>query len=188
MTQVTTDKERSGNMHTWLSELWDWVKSITIAFVIVLFVHQFIMNISTVEGHSMQPTLQDDERLLVDKAVYLLTAPRRGEIVILKDPRSGQAKNIYLVKRVIGIPGDTIEIRDHKLYRNGELVEEPYIEETMYLESYGPEIVPTDHYFVMGDNRNNSTDSRNFGSVHERLIIGRADWVLWPMKSWGGLN
>lgn len=173
---------------TWVIELWDWTKSIFIAFVIVMIIHQFVFNLSTVEGQSMQPTLQDDERLFVNKIIYLLGEPRKGDIVILKDPRPVPADHVYLVKRVIGVPGDTIEIRDYQLYRNGQRLDEPYIQSPMLMASYGPEIVPDEHYFVLGDNRNNSTDSRKFGSVHESLIKGRAEWVVWPLGLWGGLD
>lgn len=188
MTQVTSHTDQTYHPRSWLYEIWDWIKSIVIAFIIVLIIHQFVMNISTVDGQSMQPTLWDGERLLVNKAIYLFQEPQRDEIVIFQDPRPTSGDRVYLVKRIIGMPGDVIEIRDHRLYRNGELVDEPYIESAMYMESYGPVTVPEDHYFVMGDNRNNSTDSRKFGSVYEGLIKGRVEWVLWPLKYWGSLK
>lgn len=188
MRQFTT--EHSGHhdavqvpARSWKAELRDWIKSVLVALVLVILIHQFVFNLSTVKGHSMQPTLEDNEMLFVNRAVYWLRDPYAGEVVILKDPRV-KGKTVYLVKRVIGLPGDTIEIRDHLLYRNGELVEEPYIPGPMALESYGPEKVPEGRYFVMGDNRNNSTDSRTFGSVPEDHIKGRAEWVIWPPGQW----
>jgi signal peptidase I len=179
-----TDNESTW-IRSWWSELWDWIKSIAIAFVLVLIIHQFGFQLSTVDGNSMLPTLHDEDRLFVNKAIYLLVNPNYGDVVILRDPRRRTGKAVYLVKRVVGLPGDTIEIRNHQLYRNGERVDEPYVRGMTETASYGPEIVPGGHYFVMGDNRNNSTDSRTFGSVSRKLIEGRAEWIVWPFRQWG---
>ena len=171
------------------SELWEWTKSIVLAFVIVLIIHMFIFNLSNVKGHSMDPTLQDGEWLFINKIGYWLGGPERGDIVILKDPNGELGFRQFLVKRIVGMPGDVVEISGQKLYINGRELIEPYTDVEIQDEDYGPEKVPPEHYFVMGDNRHQwaSTDSRKFHSVPKDLIKGKAQFVLWPFKSIGGL-
>lgn len=161
-------------------ELWDWTKSILMALAIVFIIHQFVFNLSKVEGHSMEPTLVDKERLFVNKISLMLKEPTQGNIVILKHPRGGEQ---FLVKRIIGVPGDTIEIRNQQLFINGQLMEESYTASPIEGRDFGPLIVDQDHYFVMGDNRffGESLDSRDFGVVPSNLIKGRAEFILWPV-------
>ncbi|WP_371860563.1 signal peptidase I [Paenibacillus chibensis] len=171
------------------SEVWDWVKTIVIAFVIMMLLNLFVFNLSMVKGQSMQPTLYEKERLFIDKIVYDFKAPSRGEIVVLHDPSDGPDKKEYLVKRVIGIPGDMIEVKDHKLYVNGQLKVEPYTEVEIQDPDFGPLKLDEDHYFVMGDNRHEgaSKDSRSFGSVSAKAIVGRAEFIFWPISQIRGL-
>lgn len=159
-----------------------WVKTVSIAVTIVLLLHAFVFHLSKVEGHSMEPTLQDHDWLFVNKLVYIVGDPAYGDIVILKDPTDDPEKKL-LVKRVVGLPGDQIEIRQHILYRNGTQVDEPYTDTEIDDFDYGPYVVPPDTYFVMGDNRHAraSRDSRSFGPVARERISGRADWIVWPM-------
>ncbi|MFD1954935.1 signal peptidase I [Paenibacillus thailandensis] len=169
----------------WLRELFEWLKTAAIAFAIVLALHLFVFNLSTVEGHSMEPTLQEKEWLFVNKIVYMLRAPKVGEIVVLEDPldvRMGAEKPELLVKRVVGLPGDQIEIYNKKLYRNGKLIEEPYVDTEIEGYDYGPHIVEEGRYFVLGDNRHAqaSKDSRVFGAVPESYIKGKAEFIVWP--------
>lgn len=174
----------------WQKELWEWVKSIGTALVIVLILNQFIFNLSTVEGHSMQPTLEDNEWLFINRAVYLFGEPKRGDIVILRDPHRNLGWNQYLVKRVIGVPGDAVEIRGGELYVNDQPLDEPYID-VQIEDGDMPLITLGDgEYFVMGDNRHwrSSLDSREFGPVPETLIKGRAEFVIWPLSRLGGLK
>lgn len=170
----------------WWKELVDWVKSLIVAVVIAVFLQQFVFNISVVEGQSMEPTLTDSERLFVNRAVYLLHPPARGDIVILKNPRDYR-EGKHLVKRVVGIPGDQVEIRSNRLYVNGELYEHPTAWAPVPAGEYGPLTVPDGHYFVLGDNRGNSLDSRYFGLVPGHLVKGRAEFVVWPPSEIGGL-
>lgn len=164
-----------------LAEVWDWTKSILVALVIVFIIHQFVFNLSKVDGHSMQPTLSDGERLFVNRIVYLVGKPDYGDIVILKDPRNG--RNQYLVKRVVGAPGDLVEIRNHRLFVNGEQIDEPYTAVKIEGPDFGPLLIGEKQYFVMGDNRhlNDSLDSRDFGAVDQKLIKGRAEFIVWPI-------
>lgn len=171
------------------SELWEWTKSIGTALVIVLIIHFFIFNLSTVKGQSMEPTLIDGEWLFINKIGYTIGGPERGDIVILKDPNEQLGFREFLVKRIVGLAGDTIEVSNGKLYINSEEWNEPYTDVEIQDGNYGPVVVPAGEFFVMGDNRHQmaSTDSRRFGSVPEKLIKGKAQFVMWPLSKIGGL-
>jgi signal peptidase I len=129
-----------------------------------------------VVGSSMEPNLEDGQRLLVNKVVYRLREPQRGEIIVFHPTREGHAD---LIKRIIALPGDTIEITDGVVYINEKAIDEPYIKAapsyTMKCEE-----VPEGEYFVLGDNRNNSTDSHVWGTVPRENIIGKAWLSIWP--------
>lgn len=171
------------------AELWDWTKSIAVALVIVILLNLFVFNLSTVKGHSMEPTLKEKEWLFVNKFALLIGHPKRGDVVILKDPDMPAGERQYLVKRVVAIPGDQVQIRGGKLYVNGEPVVEPYTDIRIEDGDRGQVVVEDGHYFVMGDNRHQgaSKDSRIFGTVAEQEIQGRADFILWPPRQVGGL-
>ncbi|WP_373280728.1 signal peptidase I [Paenibacillus pini] len=166
-----------------LAEFWDWAKTIVIAFVVMMLLNLFVFNLSSVRGQSMQPTLYENERLFVDKIVYDFTNPKHGEVVVLKDPSDGPDKKEFLVKRIVGVPGDIVEVKEHKLYVNGILKVEPYTEVDIQDEDFAPITIEKDHYFVMGDNRHLSAsrDSRSFGSVKAGDIVGRAEFIFWPI-------
>ncbi|WP_245600150.1 signal peptidase I [Paenibacillus harenae] len=172
------------NRSEWRTELFDWLKTLAIAFAVVMVLHFFVFNLSTVEGHSMEPTLLEDEWLFVNKFVYLVGKPKLGDVVILTEPNTSGKEKKFLVKRVVGVPGDRIEIHNQRLYRNGEPADEPYTDTLIEDMSYGPEVISEGHYFVMGDNRHAraSLDSRSFRAVPAKLIRGRADYILWPYK------
>lgn len=171
------------------SELWDWTKSIAVALVIVILLNMYVFNLSTVKGHSMEPTLREKEWLFVNKFSFLIGHPDRGDVVILKDPDMQSVDRQYLVKRVVATPGDNVEIRGGKLYVNGEAVSEPYTDIRIEDGDRGPIIVEEGRYFVMGDNRHQlaSKDSRTFGTVPEKAIQGKAEFILWPPRQMGGL-
>src|SRR5690606_24631245 len=168
-------EEAAGRTDRVRSELWEWIKSIAAALAIVLVVHTFVFNLSTVKGNSMLPTLEDGEWLFVNKIGFLLGKPERGDIVILKDPKGSLGFREYLVKRVVALPGETVEARSGILYVNGREVAEPYTDTRIEDGDFGPVTVPDGHYFVMGDNRHRaaSTDSRSFHAVPEELIKGK---------------
>jgi signal peptidase I len=178
------DAARDDGTQSFMTELWDWVKSIGTALVIVFVLHTFVFNLSTVKGSSMQPTLEDGEWLFVNKWVYWVGEPKRGDVVILKDPSGGFGKREYLVKRIVALPGDTVEVKNHELYVNGEKYNEPYIDVQFEDADFSSLTVEKGHYFVIGDNRHAgaSRDSRSFGSVPDEMIKGRADFILWPLK------
>jgi len=180
---------RVRRMPTWRRELRDWTTALVVAFVIVFLLRMFVFQLSTVHMHSMEPTLYEREWLFVNKIPYEFGQPQRGDVVIFKDPREGEENKDLLVKRVIGIPGDRIEIRGGQLYLNGELTVEPYTDAAIEDGDFGPAQVSEEHYFVMGDNRHRggSADSRIFKEIPEEIIKGRADLIIWPIVRWAKL-
>lgn len=174
-------------------EIQGWGISIIIGFVLSMFIGIFVIQPYRVDGHSMEPTLNDNQRIYAWKLVHSLDKlPKYGDIVII-DSRvdrersflddvkehplirllsGAEEQEIFYVKRVIGLPGDTIEIRDGQVYRNGEALHEPYIKEAMNAGMNQSWEIPAGHVFVMGDNRNNSNDSRNIGPVPQDHVMG----------------
>lgn len=160
-------------------EIKDWLISIVVAVVIAFVIRSFVVEPYLVEGPSMRPTLQSAERLLVNKFIYRLRAPERGEILVFQYPRDPSRD---FIKRVIAVPGDTIQIKEGLVYVNSQLLNESYIL-SKTRGSYPLREVPEGHIFVMGDNRNNSEDSRfaDVGMVPYSLIKGKAMFVFWPV-------
>lgn len=133
-----------------------------------------------IESVSMQPALQEGERVIVDKISYLLGAPQRGDIVVLSI--EGEPKD--LIKRIIGLPGETIELAGGIIYIDGQPLDEPYLAPGS-TGAHRATRLGADEYFVMGDNRNNSRDSRSFGPIRREAIVGRAWIIYWPVTEWG---
>ncbi|MBR1579143.1 MAG: signal peptidase I [Selenomonadaceae bacterium] len=161
------------------NEVKDWIISIAAAVVMALIIRTFIVELYIVDGPSMRPTLQHEERLVVSKFIYKLRDPERGEVLIFRYPRDPSRD---FIKRVIAIGGDTIEIKDGRVYLNGQMQTEDYILERTRTE-YSKVTVPEGTVFVMGDNRNNSDDSRfsDVGFVPFDLIKGKAILIFWPL-------
>lgn len=157
----------------------------TIVWILLLFT---IVNLGTaryiVDGISMEPNFHTGEYILVSRASYLIGEPARGDIVVFHYPNN---PNQDYIKRMIGLPGDTVEIRDQQVYVNGEPLNEPYINELCSPASCPNEIweVPAGSYFVMGDNRNHSSDSRAFDFVERRFIVGEALVRYAPLNAIG---
>ncbi|MDY6268178.1 MAG: signal peptidase I [Selenomonadaceae bacterium] len=158
----------------------DWIISIVVAVVLAFLIRQFIVELYIVDGPSMRPTLQSQERLVVNKFIYHLRTPEKGEILVFKYPRN---QDRDFIKRVIATEGDTIEIKDGRVYVNDQMLNEDYILEKTRSE-YPKSTVPAGTVFVMGDNRNNSEDSRfaDVGFVPYSLIKGKAMLVFWPFS------
>ncbi|MHA0856459.1 signal peptidase I [Paenibacillus sp. CMAA1364] len=173
----------------WKAELWDWLKTIVVVFVVMSLLNVFVFNLSMVKGQSMQPTLEEKERLFINKIIYTFSTPKMGDIVVLRDPSLDDSKKDFLVKRVVGIPGDVVEVKEHQLYVNGQLQQEAYIDIVIEDADFEAVHLAEDQYFVMGDNRHlgESKDSRYFGSVSSDLIVGRAEFIFWPPLKIGGL-
>ncbi|MDQ0160063.1 signal peptidase I [Alkalibacillus salilacus] len=160
-------------------EIWEWTKAIVIALVIAFFLRSFVFATSVVEGASMDPTLESGERVIFNKAVYLLDEPERGDIVIIEHP------NKNYVKRIVGMPNETIKAENNQLYIDGEPINEDYLtaEEVSGTGNFEAREIPANHYFVMGDNRDVSKDSRNgLGLIKENDVIGRSEIVIFPFS------
>lgn len=153
----------------------------TVLFVIVVtLLFDLALPRSVVDGNSMQNTFQNNERLFVSRLHYLVTLPERGDIVVFNAVNSDS----MLIKRVIGLPGDTVTFTETQVYINGVLIDEPYIrEECERAKCPNREYeIPQGEYFVMGDNRNHSTDSRSFGTVPIENIVGRVIFRYFPLN------
>jgi signal peptidase I len=136
------------------------------------------MQVVRVEGLAMAPTLDDQDRLIVNRVAYTTSSPQRGDVVMLRYPPN-QRKSF--VKRVIAVPGDRLRIEDGRVYVNDRQLEDGYVApDARSHENLGTRVIPAEHYFVMGDRRNNSADSRHWGLVQEHLIIGRVALRFWP--------
>jgi signal peptidase I len=161
-------------------EIWEWGKAIIIAIILAFFIRSFVFATSVVEGASMYPTLENGERVIFNKAIYFLSEPDRGDIVIIHRP----TKNY--VKRVIGLPNEVVEVKDNVLYINNEPQKQDFLtSEAIYgTGNFGPVTVPENKYFVMGDNRSISKDSRNgLGFIDEDEIIGRSEVIIYPLSN-----
>ena len=193
----------------WKKEILDLVKVIVIALVITNFLNIFVFTLSQVRQSSMETTLIGGDQLIVEKVSYTFGAPKAGDIIVfIKDPVdssivarvarlyedmaakfSHREGNTRLVKRVIGVPGDEIDIHDGKVFVNGEELAEDYAQKPTYAKEsiQYPITVPAGQYFVMGDNRGMSYDSRDFGCVKREQIDGRV-WIrFWPLSKLGGV-
>ena len=159
---------------------------LAVAVAAALLVRVYVMHFAVVRGISMEPTLREGEWVLVNKIVYAIEEPRRGDVVILRNPSKFPDSPKLIVKRIIGEPGDTLEIRDGRLYVDGVRLIEPYTDADIEGEGMAPVRISGGHYFVMGDNRRlaASEDSRSFREVEKERIVGRAELVIWPIPGW----
>ncbi|MGE5557925.1 MAG: signal peptidase I [Bacillota bacterium] len=159
------------------------LESIAIAITFTVFVMIFVLQACMVDGHSMEPTLHDRERLFVDKITYQILPLKTGDIVVFHPPL--ETKNRF-IKRVIGTPGNYVEIKNGDVYINGKPLHEPYLKDQDFLPgNYASQVIPADKYLVLGDNRNNSNDGRWFGLIGKKAIVGRAVFVFWPFSRMG---
>jgi signal peptidase I len=172
-------KAQNGN---WVGGLFrEIVSTVLPAVLIAVLMHLFLAQSSVVYGESMQPNFFTDQRLIVEKFSYHLHPPQRGDVVILHDPDGGV---LPLIKRVVGLPGERVTVADGQVYIDGAALDEPYLDEPTDGPSRSWIIAPF-HVFVMGDNRNNSRDSRYFGAVTLDSIMGHAVFRYWPLSELG---
>ena len=178
-------KERR-EKHPALYDLLDWVKVIVIAVAIALFLNYFVVINSRVPSGSMEPTIETGSRMIGLRLSYTFNSPERGDIIIFKYPDD---ESVYYVKRIIGLPGETVEIKDGFVYIDGQILTEDYLTVTTEGD-FGPYEVPEGCYFVLGDNRNNSHDSRYWTNTYvpEENIVGKALFCYWPLSDIGILK
>jgi len=166
------------------NEVVEWIKSIALAIVVAILIKTFIFNTTYVLGSSMYPTLYEKDRLFTNKVILYFSEPDVGDIVVLKAPDN---PNKDYIKRVIGLPGDTVEVIDGKVYLNDEVLDEYYLEEGAYTHTYDQSkwVIPEDYVFVLGDNREEgaSKDSRYFGCIPIDSIKGKANFRYFPFNS-----
>jgi len=177
------ERESSSGFHR---ELRVWARDLVVALGLAMIIIVFFYQPVKVEGTSMAPLLSDQERIFINKFVYHFEPIGRGDVVVfwyLLD------RTKSFIKRVVGLPGDEVEIRRGRVYINGKTLEEPYVP-SQYIDTaaYGPVQIPRDEYFVMGDHRISSNDSRIFGPVPSAFIYGKAVFAYWPWTQFGSIS
>jgi signal peptidase I len=166
----------------------DWFVVIAVALLVAFVVRTFVIAHFVVEGESMYSTLDTNDRVFVNKLSYRLHDPNRGDVVVLHQVTGASERD--LIKRVIGLPGETVEVRNCTVLIDGRVLNEPYLDpEVVTQTDCGGDyvlngVVPDDHVFVMGDNRGGSQDSRVIGPISEDDLVGRAFVVFWPQSHW----
>jgi signal peptidase I len=172
----------------------EWVIIIAVAITMALLLRYFVVDVRVVPTGSMIPTIELNDRVVVDRLFYKMGELKRGDIIVFTAPNKQELKDLQnqdLVKRLIALPGETIEIKDGYVWIDGRALNEPYVNDPsghgLTQWSYGPEQVPQGHYFVMGDNRGGSNDSRSWGFLDQKLVCGRV-WIRYlPLDRIGPL-
>jgi signal peptidase I len=172
---------RPSRLEIWKDEFVAWVKTLASAAVYATLIVTFGFQVARVEGQSMAPTLADQDRLIVNKLAYRLSDPQRSDIVMLYYPLNPDKS---FVKRVIAESGDQVRIVDGRVYVNDVPLRDDYVPpEYRSHDDWGPQVIPEGYYFVMGDHRNNSSDSRHWGMVPKKYIIGKVQLRWWPVPN-----
>jgi signal peptidase I len=162
-----------------------WLRDLFIAVALALVIIAFVYQPVKVEGTSMAPLLTDQERIFINKFVYEFEPIQRGDVVVFRFPRDPRKS---FIKRVVGLPGEMVEIRRGVVYVNGAALREKYLVSTgQDSDSLLPQLLSSGHYFVLGDHRRNSNDSRSWGTVHRDFIYGKAVFAYWPPERFGRL-
>lgn len=163
----------------------EWVAIIGGALLAALVIKSFLFQAFYIPSESMLPTLEKQDRVLVNKLSYRLHDINRGDVVVFERPPNEAGVIRDLIKRVVGLPGETVEAKDGKMFIDGEALREPYLPRGATTSTFGPEKIPAGHVWVMGDNRANSADSRVFGSISSSSVVGRAFVRVWPLNALG---
>ena len=184
-TSPSTSTEQAPSLLSLRHEIRVWTRDLLIAIGLALVIIVFLYQPVKVEGTSMAPLLSDQERIFINKFVYRFEAIHRGDVVVFWYPLD---RSKSFIKRVIALPGETVTIRQGVVTVNGTVVPEPYVPPQYEdVSDFGPTRVPADSYFVMGDHRISSNDSRVFGPVPSQFIYGRAVFAYWPVDHFGSL-
>jgi signal peptidase I len=166
----------------------EWVIVVVGAVVVALLLRWLVVQAFYIPSASMEPTLEIGDRVLVNKLAYRFGEPDRGDIVVFVRPPDATAGTVDdLIKRVIGLPGETIEAHDGVVFIDGEQLEEPWLPDGTFTPEFAPVEVPDDSVFVLGDNRTNSEASNSFGPIDDDSIVGRAFVRIWPLSRMSGL-
>jgi len=165
----------------------DWLFPVLLAVVLALVVKTYVAQAFQIPTGSMEPTIMIGDRVIVDKLFIHPSELRQGDVIVFRPPAGVSPTGIPLIKRVIGLPRDTVLIRSGIVYVNGKPLQEPYIMAKPDYD-YGPVTVPANKLFMMGDNRNNSFDSRNWGFEDFSGVVGKAEWIYWPLKHFGDIK
>ena len=173
-------KENLKSSKYWLYALVETLETILVACFFALLIRHYIAQTSLVFSGSMIPTMKINDRLVVNKLAYVFRTPNRGEIILFKSPHKDKKQ---YVKRLVGLPGETIAIKQGIVYINGKQLIFPGVNLKRDYSSFGPEKIPPNCYFVLGDNRGNSADSRIWGYVPHDELIGKAVFTFWPLKN-----
>ncbi|MDD2225233.1 MAG: signal peptidase I [Candidatus Shapirobacteria bacterium] len=171
----------------------DFIQSIVLALAVFVLLYLFVAQPNEVKGSSMLPNFVDKEFLLTEKISYYLGDPQRGDVVIFKAPSSEPcaADECEYIKRIIGIPGDRVMVKEGQVYLNGKLLDQTFLPggvitmEGQYAEEGAEKTVPSGEYLCFGDNRQHSRDGREFGPIKKELIVGKAFFKYWPVSSIG---
>lgn len=171
-----------------VAAFFDFLQSIVIFLAVLVMIYLFIMSPQEISGQSMEPNFHNGEYILTNKVEYKFSDPKRGDIVIFKSPSN---PDIDYIKRIIGTPGDRVRLSNNAFYVNDQKVDEPYLAPGVmifggsYLQENQEIVVPTGKYFVAGDNRPHSSDSREFGPIAKEVFIGKAILRYWPISQLG---
>lgn len=208
MAMNTASRQRAGDRQG-LPFLLELPLLIIVALGVAIVIKAFLVQAFWIPSGSMIPTLEVNDRVLVNKLEYRIQDPARGDVVVFESPyRNGDEETLPeavirtvfesigvrtavvpddFIKRVIAVGGETIEIHDGAVYVDGEALAEPYLPSGIQMADFGPVTVERGQLFVMGDNRNSSSDSRVFGTIDEGTVVGRAFVRMWPFDRWGGI-
>lgn len=184
----TIKMERELKKHVIKKEVISWLKTLIVVVVLLVFTQLFLFSNYLVQGRSMMPTIENGERVIVNRLIYKYSSPMRFDMIVFHANDTTD-----YIKRIIGLPGDELFFYEGKLYVNGEEVEEPFLEDIDSLFSpftsdftleqvTGEQVVPEGYVFVLGDNRRNSIDSRQIGFIPTESIVGKVNFCYWPIK------
>ena len=179
MSEVSPKSHESTQQNFWIEGL----KSVGLSLILAFGIRTFVAEARYIPSGSMEPTLQINDHLIVDKISYDFSSPKRGDIIVFNPTKTLESENYHdaFIKRVIGLPGETVEVKNGRVYINGYPLKENYIEAKPDYQ-WGPQTVPANSYLVLGDNRNDSYDSHYWGFVPRDKIIGRAIFRFWPIN------
>lgn len=168
----------------------DYLLPVIIALAIVVVLRMFVIGMYYVPSGSMIPTLEINDRVVATKFTYQIGEPERGDVVVFKYPVNEEQgiETVIYVKRCIGLPGETLEIKNNTVFIDGTPLVEDYLNTGTSMPDFGPVTIPEGEYFMMGDNRNDSSDSRVWGTVKDKYLVAKAQFIYWPFSHMGGLS